>query len=201
MSQTFVDSKRRARCIVDEHNQHAARASVLEPSMRAAPRLRKGQAIDLDRLPEPRTPFRRLKHSADTSVLRLPKLLADLKLADCLGRNSDVLQFQKFLRRERRTEILILFLQKTHDLPRPVRQAVVRSLTALTRHQTPRSTLLPGTDQTLELADTNTKTAGALPLAQTLLHGLTNHVRSLEFHNTHRQKPRDHAPLHDESAR
>ena len=76
----------------------------------------------------------------------------------------------------------------------------MRRLTSLTRHQTRRPVALPGPDQTLELADADPKTLGAFLLAQTVLDSLTNHMRSLKFRNTHRQKPLRHAPLLDESA-
>ena len=59
---------------------------------------------------------------------------------------------------------------------------------------------LPGPDQTLELADADPKTLGAFLLAQTVLDSLTNHMRSLKFRNTHRQKPLRRAPLLNESA-
>ena len=98
-----TQGRQTARRIVDEHDQRATRAAILKPRVRAS--------VDLDQFAKPRTPFPRLKHTPDTPALRLPELLTDLKLADCLPGNRNTFQFQQLLRRERRAEVFVLLFQ------------------------------------------------------------------------------------------
>jgi hypothetical protein len=77
----------------------------------------------------------------------------------------------------------------------------MRRAAPLERHQTRGTILVPRPDQTFELTHPDPEAFRALLLAQSMLGGKPNHMRTIPLLNTHQQKPLGHAPLPPERAR
>ena len=113
-----------ARRTVNEYDQRAAGAAVLEPGVRAA--------VDLDQLAEARPSLAQLKDPLLPSLLRTPKAPGDLQLTHRLRRHHDPLPLQQLLHRKCGAEVGVFFAQQGRDpLPFAWRQPVVRWLAAL----------------------------------------------------------------------
>lgn len=111
--------------IVDEDQQGAARAAALEPVVM--------RPVDLDQLPEPRTPLADLEHTFSPPTPRLPQPQADLNLPHRLHRHRDPLVLAELLGSQRRTEVRIALPQRPLDPAHHAhRQPVVRWLAATT---------------------------------------------------------------------
>lgn len=173
-----VQRRQPARCVVDEDDQRAAGAAVLQPGVRAA--------VDLDQFAEPRPPLAQLKHPLVPPPLRAPQAHGDLHLAHRLRRNHDPVAFQQLLHRQGGAKVRILVAQQRSD-PRAFawRQPVVRGPTALARHQAGVSMLLPRSHQALELADPDPQTLGRLSLGELLLLRLVDQMQAFPLLDTH----------------
>jgi hypothetical protein len=153
-----TQSRQPARGIVDEHDQRAAWAAAFKPVVRTA--------VDLDQLAEPRAPLAQLKHPLCPPGFWFPLTERDQHLTNRFRRYLDPIQFQQFLRRQRRAKTRVPALQKHRDLgPPDIVQAAVRRAAALAGYQARVALLSPGTNQAFELADTDAQSFGGLTLA------------------------------------
>jgi hypothetical protein len=71
----------------------------------------------------------------------------------------------------------------------------IRKQSALPRHQPRVTFLLPRSNQTLELANTDPESFRPLALAKTMLQGLTHNMHALPLRSTHQKIPVGHMPL------
>src|SRR5208282_3939266 len=84
------------RRVVNEHDQSASWATVVQPCVRTA--------VDLDQLAEPRAPRAQRMHALRAPLLRTPQKMGDLDLTDGLLGNPNPLVLRQLLGRKRRAE-------------------------------------------------------------------------------------------------